>query len=479
MDVVRFALLGLGAGGIYVLLAQGVVLAYRGSGVLNFAHAATGMVVAFGFYAALDAGWPLAAAVVVAAVASAALGLVQYWGVLRPLRDAPPLARLVATLAVMTFLQAAGTWMWGQDARFVDQLLPSATVTPLDGVSMGVDRFYVFGIALVVTVVLALVYRATRFGLATAAVAESQRTAAVYGVSPDRVASINWMAGGMLAALGCILIAPIAGLQVSSLTLLVIPAFAAALLGAFRSFGLTMLGGLLIGISESELTRFVSTPGVARAVPLLVIVGVLVVRRPDLAGRSPGSGRPPHLGTGRVRTVPTLVGVAIAVALLAIAPATWADPAATSLAMGVVLASLVVVAGYTGQLSLAQFTLAGMAAWIASRSIVNYGLPMEAAIALAVAVTVLIGVAIGLAALRSRGVSLAIATLALALVLQETILNNSAHTGGLNGTNIGRFSLFGLDLTGFDHPQRFAIACLVVLTATVIALANLRRGRAG
>jgi sulfate-transporting ATPase len=147
LDVVRFALLGLGAGGIYALLAQGVVLTYRGSGVLNFAHAATGMVVAFGFYAALDAGWPVATAVAGAVVASATLGLVQYWGVLRPLRNAPPLARLVATLAVMTLLQAMGIWAWGHDARFVDPLLPSDTVTPLTGVTMGVDRFIILGIA--------------------------------------------------------------------------------------------------------------------------------------------------------------------------------------------------------------------------------------------------------------------------------------------------------------------------------------------
>ncbi|MDQ1425873.1 MAG: hypothetical protein QOD72_3371 [Acidimicrobiaceae bacterium] len=479
MDIVRFALLGLGAGGIYALLAQGVVLAYRGSGVLNFAHAATGMVVAFGFYAALGAGWPMAAALLAASVAAAMLGLVQYWVVLRPLRDAPPLARLVATLAVMTFLQAIGIWTWGHNARFVDPLLPNRPVTPLDGVSMGVDRFIIFGIAIAVTAVLAIVYRSTRFGLATAAVAESQRTAAVYGVSPDWVASINWMVGGVLAALGCILIAPIAGLQDASLTLLVIPAFAAALLGAFRSFGLTTLGAVLIGVSESELTRYVKTPGVARAVPLLVIVAVLVLRRPELAGRAARVGRPPHLGTGRVRPVATAVALLVGIAVLAGAPASWADPTATSLSIGVVLASLVVVAGYTGQLSLAQFTLAGMAAWVASRSIVNYGLPMEAAIGLGVITTVVVGVGIGMAALRSRGVSLAISTLALALVLQETILNNSARTGGLNGTNIGRFSIFGLDLSGFDHPQRFAIACLVVLVATMIALANLRRGRAG
>lgn len=479
MDIVRFALLGLGAGGIYALLAQGVVLAYRGSGILNFAHAATGMLVAFGFYRARDAGWPLPATIVAAGVAAAALGLLQYWVVLRPLRDAPPLARLVATLAVMAFFQAMGIWAWGNEARFVDPLLPNDRVTPLAGVSMGVDRFIIFGIALVVTVLLAIVYRYTRFGLATAAVAENQRTAAVYGVSPDWVASINWMAAGMLAALGCILIAPIAGLQVASLTLLVIPAFAAALLGAFRSFVLTTVGAVLIGVSESELARYVKTPGVARAVPLLAIVAVLVLRRLDVGGRTGRSGRPPHLGSGRVRAVPTAVGLAAGIAVLSGAPANWADPASTSLAMGVVLASLVVVAGYTGQLSLAQFTLAGIAAWVASRAIVNYGLPMEVAIGLGVTTTVVIGVGVGLVALRSRGVSLAIASLALALVLQETILNNSARTGGLKGTNIGRFSILGIDLSGFDHPQRFAIACLVVLATTMIALANLRRSRAG
>ncbi|MDT7721862.1 MAG: hypothetical protein QOE94_2873, partial [Mycobacterium sp.] len=153
MDVVRFALLGLGAGGIYALLAQGVVLAYRGSGILNFAHAATGMIVAFGFYQARNAGWPVPVALLGAALAAAALGLLQYWAVLRPLRDAPPLARLVATLAVMTFLQAAGTWIWGSDARYIDPLLPNNTVTPLRGASMGVDRLLIFGIAIAVTVV--------------------------------------------------------------------------------------------------------------------------------------------------------------------------------------------------------------------------------------------------------------------------------------------------------------------------------------
>src|SRR5258708_17374351 len=98
---------------------------------------------------------------------------------------------------------------------------------------------------------------------------------------------------------------------------------------------------------------------------------------------------------------------------------------------------------------------------------VNAGLPREAVSGLGVITAVVVGVGIGMTALRSRGVSLAIATLALALVLQDTILNNSARTGGLNGTNIGRFSIFGLDLTAFDHSQPFGIACLLVVATHV------------
>lgn len=479
MEALRFALLGLGTGGVYALAAQGVVLAFRGSGVINFAHTATGMIVAFAFYEVLEAGWTVPAACGVAFILATAAGALQYWFIQRPLADASPLARLVATLATLALLQAAGVWFWGYDGRFVDPLLPNDPVTPFSGATMGVDRFILLGIALCVTGALAWGFHRTRLGLQTAAVAESRTTAAVHGVAPDHVAAINWILSSWLAATACVLVAPITGLGVLSLSLLVIPAIAAALLGGFRSFLLTGAAAICMGVAESELTRFVRTPGVPKAVPLVVIVAVLVLRRPEVEHRSRRQARPPHLGTGRVRSIPVALASLAAVVALNVLGADRTDPVATSLTAGLILLSLVTLTGFTGQISLAQYTLAGLGAWVASRSIVNYGWPVEVAVVAGVVATALLATLVGLTSLRSRGTGLAIATLALALALEATILTNSARTGGLNGTNIGRFEVLGVDLTGFSHPNRYAIACLVSFAAVAVAVANLRRSRTG
>ncbi len=83
--------------------------------------------------------------------------------------------------------------------------------------------------------------------------AESRRATAAQGISPDRIAAINWAVGTMLGVLAAILIVNLSGLQVITLTLLIVPALAAALVGSFKSFWLTLFGGLLIGILQSEI----------------------------------------------------------------------------------------------------------------------------------------------------------------------------------------------------------------------------------
>ncbi|MDT5046068.1 MAG: hypothetical protein QOG75_1921 [Mycobacterium sp.] len=478
MDLLRFALLGLGTGGIYALAAQGIVLVHRGSGVLNFAHGATGMVGAFCFYDLLDRGLPVVLAGPAALGLAAVLGMLQYWLVLRPLAGSSALVRLVAALSMMGLLQAFGVFWWGSDSRLVAPLLPHRTVTLVDGATMGIDRYLILGIAVVVTVGLTVIYRRTRFGLATAAVAESPRSAEVHGVLADRVAGVNWAAGAALATTAGVLIAPIAGLQVNALTLLVIPAIAAALVGRFRSFIWTTVAAVAMGVGESVLTRYVTTPGAARSIPMLVIVGVLVIGGGALEVRGRQTPRAPRLGSGRIGPVSFCVAALGVVGLLAVHD-DLAVAASSSLTMALVLLSIVVVTGYAGQVSLAQFTLAGMAAWVASRLVADHGTPVLLAAIAGVLAAVVLGTAIGLTATRSRGVSLAIATLALSLVLQETILRNSDRTGGILGTTVGRFELLGLDLTAFDHPQRYAAACAAVLLVASVAVANLRRGRTG
>jgi len=484
---VRFAVLGLGAGAVYALAAQGIVLVYRGSGVLNFAHGAIGMVGAFVFYNQRDAGTPTWLAWLMALGLGAAIGAAFHLGVMRPMRRAPALARLIATLGLLTVLLGFAEARWGETPKLVQKLLPSFdTVTFWADVSLGKDRLIILVIGAVLTTVLMIVYRFTRFGLATSAVAENRQTTAAQGISPDVVASINWALGGMLAVLAGILIVNITSLKVFDLTLLVVPALAAALVGGFRSFPITFCGGLLIGILESEVAYLqvrlgpsVTLSGLARSVPFVVIIVVLVVRGRALPLRGEASERPPEVGTGRIRPRLVVPVGLVVLGSLGLLSTQLVDAFTTTCAIAIVLLSLVVVTGYAGQLSLAQFALAGMGAWIAARLVADHGVSFELAMVLGALGAIPIGVIVGLPALRTRGVNLAVVTLGLALVIESMVLNNAQLTGGVTGTVVGAPRFFGIDFDTFKHPERYAALSFVLFALLAVAVANLRRGRAG
>jgi sulfate-transporting ATPase len=487
VGVIRFALLGVGAGAVYALAAQGMVLVYRGSGVLNFAHGAIGMVGAFCFYLWRADGMSTPVAFVLALLLGAAIGAATHLLVMRPLRRAPALSRLIATLGLLTFLLGLGLERWGDRPRIVAKVLPTTPVEVLPDAIVGKDRLLLLGVAVALTIVLFVVYRWTRFGLATTAVAESRRATATLGISPDVIATVNWAIGTTLAVAAAILIVNVTGLQVQNLTLLVVPGVAAALVGGFRSFGLTLAGGLAIGVLESEvafLQTKVSDPtalaGWGRAVPFLVIILVLVVRGRALPLRSETIERPPAVGDGRVRPVVVAPLVLAAVVFLAVGPPTNVlEASITTASIGIIVLSLTVVTGYAGQLSLAQFALAGTGAWIATRLIANYDMPFELAAVVAILGTIPVGVAVGLPALRTRGVNLAVATLGLSLVVESLVLNNSKRTGGITGTQIGSVRLFGADFDATRHPERYAVLTFVCFVLVALVVANLRRGRAG
>ena len=155
MDALRFAVLGLGAGAIYGLSALGIVLVYRGSGVLNFAHGAIGMTSAFTFYDLKDtAGWPIWAALVVAISVAAFIGAATHLLVMRHLRDASGLARLIASLGVLTLLHGIAGEVWSFNYRVPTRILPDGVVELLSDAAIGVDRLILLGIALTLTAVL-------------------------------------------------------------------------------------------------------------------------------------------------------------------------------------------------------------------------------------------------------------------------------------------------------------------------------------
>ena len=379
---------------------------------------------------------------------------------------------------------------WGVGVVQPESLLPTRNVTLWGDLRIGLDRLVLIGIALACAAVLRLVYTRTLFGLATSAVAENRRVAASAGWSPNRIELVNFAVAGGLSALAAILLAPIVTLNAAVLSVAVLPALAAALVGRFSSFGITVGAALLIGVVQSEILLFQpdiaewlgvsasSLTGLVQAVPLAIILGYMVVTGRSRLQRGETVARLPLPGSGRVSLLPLVVGVVLGAGLLA-GVDTWTDALITTFALAIIVTSVIVVAGYAGQLSLCQFALAGVGAWVAARLMSANGWPFEAALLAAVAGTALVGVVVAGPAVRTRGTSLAVATLAMALMFNSLLFTNSALTGGVRGLPIEGVSFAGIDLDPLEHPQRYGGFVLVVLVLVGLLVANLRRGRAG
>lgn len=480
-EVLRFALIGLGLGALYSLASQGLVVVYRGSGVLNFAHGAIGMVGAYTYYEVrVVRELPLLVAVVAGVAVSALVGLLCQVLVMSRLKLASPLTRIVATLGILITLQSLAVLRYGGRATFVRPELPQSVVTLHGKVVLPYDRLIMFLVAGSLTAVLWAFYRWTRFGLGTSAVAENQLAASTLGWSPDRIAAANWALGSGLAGLAAILVAPIVTLQVAVMTNLVLAAMASALIAGFRSFPVAFTAGIGLGVLQTVVGRFTAdTPGLAQSVPFLVIVLVLVVRGQSLPLRDFLLQRLPLIGTGVTRPVPVLVAAAVSTALIAVLSPRWVDALSITFAIALILLSIVLLTGYAGQLSLAQFALAGFGALVAGRLVAAAGLPFPLAFALGVLAAVPLGVLFALPAVRTRGITLAVVTLGLGTALEFMVFNNSSLVGGVSGTDIGSPHVFGWDIDNAEFPKRYASVTLVVLVLLTLGVANVRRGRSG
>ncbi len=505
----QFALIGLGAGACYALLAQGAVLIYRGSGIVNFAQGAFAMMAAYVTFVELrDDGdvrrilllpdshvfgdsWPTIPAIVAGVVVAGVVSLAFQRLVLHRLREAAPIVRLVSTLAALAIVQSLVVIRYGETTYRVKNFLPDGRYV-WGGIDVQEERLIVIGIAVVVTAALWAFTKYTRVGLAITASAQNERAVATLGWSPERLSMLTWTVGGAIAGLGGILVAPFTGLTPEIFTLVVtVAALAAALLGRFESFPLTLLGGLLLGVGEAEMTNYQSEvkdflhldslTGASQAVPFLVILLVLVVRGRALPLRSHVSDVLPRLGSGRINWPGIIIGAGVVVALtLLVLDANWATAMYLSLASGVILASIVVLTGFAGQLSLAQWAIGGIGALIAAR-LTKAGLPIEVAIPLGILLTIPAGLVFALPALRTRGVNLAVVTLGLGFTVSQVIFANPSWIGepADGGTRIGTVKLFGVDVNAVAHPQRWALVCLVALVVVGLVVANLRRSRTG
>jgi len=497
-QIILFALLGLGTGALIAGIGLGVVLTYRGSGVINVATGAMAMAAGYAFYSLKTiTDTPLALLGTLAF--TIALGAVVELLCFRPLRTASPLARLVSSLGVLLTLQSCATLIYGTGSLPAPSVLPRDTVE-VTGVAIPADRFWLTGIVIVITILLTVAYRYTRFGLATRAGSESEVSAILAGLPAGELSLANTVLSAVIAGGMGVLAASLAQLDATTLPLQVVPALGAVLFARFTSFGITCAVGLSIGVVQS-LLYYASTqswfptdkgaalPGISSLLTFILIVIALYVRGSSLPTRGelieqrlPAVPRPERLASSAA-----LCAVVGAVALVVL-PYDYRNALIISLAAMTICLSYVVITGFIGQVSLMQIALAGASGFVVSHLFKDAGVGFPlAAIAGVLAATVL-GFVAGASALRVRGVSLAVVTLAAAVAIEQFGFANSTWGAGATGSPVPELKLAGIDLgtrasfRGLDGNLPSPILGFVVL-ATVIVLgllvANLRRSGLG
>ncbi|MFF7174280.1 ATP-binding cassette domain-containing protein [Streptomyces pseudovenezuelae] len=462
-------LAGLSVGGAAALTGIGLIVTYRATGVLNFAHGAIAMVCAYVLrQCVVEWGWPLwAGAAVTLLLLAPALGVLLERFVFRPLSvlGGDPAQTLVASLGVFVLLVGGAALLWGQGARDdAPELVPA-------------DPWGQLAVVLVLAAGVGSVIRWTRFGRELRAVVDDRRLAVLGGIDADRVAAAGWAFGSFTAGLTGVLLAPFVRLDPYGLPLLVMEVVAVAVAARMRSLPMAVVTALAIGVGQSQLTRLHPS---GRAEPLLQAVGanLFVVALLLAALALPRVGTRDALPRTATARVPTPQGAWIVAVVLFLLPLGFAgSDLHTSVqvpALGVVLLSLVVVTGRSGQISLGQAAYAGLGALFtallaAGRFPGLPRLPEPAALALAVVLVAPLGLLTGWPAITRRGLALALATFAVGVGVSRFVFAQPYATSGLS---LGRPE-------GFDGDRAYYVLELALLALALLATRALRRGRTG
>lgn len=477
-----FLVLGVATSAIYAISATGLVVTYITSNVFNFAHGAIGMFLAFLYWELrVNQGWPTPLALVVTlGLCAPAIGWTLDVLVMRRLVQGASVAtKLVVTIALLLSFQGVALAIWGMELRTLPALWGDRSVTFLDLVITW-DQITMVAAAIAVAVGLRIMFHGTRIGVAMRAVVDSPELCEVKGLSPNRVTAVSWSLGSMLAGLAAILIAPGLNLEVNTLSLLVVSAYAAAVVGRMQSLPATFVGALILGISQTMIVAYLPQDNelvrnLKPALPFLLLFAALLLR-PErrLFERATGHAEP---APPRLRTT-VLLGVVTVAAAAVIAPQLSPFNLLTgskALLFTCVTLSLVLLTGLSGQVSLMQMSFAGVGAVVLAK--LDTGVPWVAGIALAALAAAVVGVLVALPVLRLSGIYLALSTLAFAILMDGLFFGNSRFLGGGESLAVPRPEIFGIDLTGEQAMFVMSAAAAAIFANIFLAVRRSAFGR--
>ena len=240
--------------GAYTMFALGIVFIYRASKVLNLAHGAMAMMpayIAFGLTGAIG----VVPATVAAVLAGGGIGVVVERGVVRRLRPAGPTAQTVGTVAVLGLLIALAVRIWGTTPTQATSVFPIVTFTVGNAV-LRLGDIALLVIAIGLTVAFGALFKFTDLGLAMRCAADNRRASWLMGIDPDRTTAVAWAFAGLLAGLGGVLLGASTNLHPYNLSLQVLPAFVAALLGGLENATGALWGSIIVGFTVGVVPTF-------------------------------------------------------------------------------------------------------------------------------------------------------------------------------------------------------------------------------
>jgi ABC-type branched-subunit amino acid transport system ATPase component/branched-subunit amino acid ABC-type transport system permease component len=522
-------------GGIYSIMASGLVLTYTTSGIFNFAQGAIAFAVAYFYYQLNSGGMPIVPAAILSVLVFAPLmGLALDRLLLRRLGEAPVYARIVGTIGLLVAIPNLMQWLVvtvgnsvlhlglvGNKADTLGLPTPGLGPTPpkvfhvIHDVALTSDQLAVFAAALVSAGVLWAILRHTRIGLEMRAVVDRRQLAGLKGVSASRTSAVAWVLTTVLAGLGGILIAPLFTLDANIFTLVVLGSLAAVVLGGLRSLPIAFVGGLLLGVVQDLVAGYstaypgfiANLNGLSSAVPylLVILLGLFVGRDRSRQAGSVAEDRPPsdhRAGLSLPRRWWPWVVFLVALMGYSLhwfpsglqATATAQTVIAQGLATSIILLSFIVVTGMGGMVSLAQatFVTAGgfAAGWALNR---NWGIniPLIAAhgqlnffwaVVIGAVVAAAIGALIAWPATRLGAVYLAIWSLAACLFFNLVPFDTQAIGDGQSGWAIRSpaLDLFGwhLDFANLNDQIVLFLAVFGLITGVIWLFTHSATGRA-
>ena len=482
--------LGVILGMTYGILAVGLVLVFRSSKVINFAHGEIGAFgAAVGGLAIVRWHLPYWVAFLGVVLVSASIGGVTEVAVVRRLRNAPKLMSILATVGVAEFLIALSS--------VVNNSVSAGTAFPKPP---GLPQFHI-GVLLVtqaysamlvfsplVVIGLVLFFRYSRFGLALRAAAANEERARVLGVSARKMSTLAWMIAGGIAGMTTMFFIPTRGFLTAEVLgpPLLLRALVPAVLARMNSLPVALAAGVGVGIIDELLVYNYPTSGIGEFVLLAIIIVALLARpgrggraaeREDWSALQPWAPLPDAFKAVRaIRNlgwIVTAVAVPVAITVGLVVTNSAAVTLIALVAFSLLGLSIGIVTGLTGQLSIGQFALAGVAA-TASFEVTSRGGNFLFGLVAAAIVTAVVSLLLGLPALRVRGLLLAVTTLGFALAARDWLLSQSWALGV--GASTPALSIGPIHLS---TTKRYYFYALAVFGIGMLLARNVWRGGVG